>query len=172
MSRMILVSGLPNSGNTLTRAMIQRCAKAAQEKIECWIWHAGPLDGWPPQYKGQVPSHIVVPVRSEPIRLRSMRAWRRRPEDWPPEKCRESLFEFARTHGGVPLKLFPYEGLCSYPALVGGDIADWLRLPWVPFPQRVNGTAEGGLFDANAKHVEVLGCADDRLMVPLEPSEG
>jgi len=148
---MIVIAGLPSSGNRLVAAHVTR--GAGTESVQ--VWHG--TEGGPVMPKDLNERIVVViPVRSEHVRKRSVtrrervdggnfpvdaRAMRRWLVGW-----------MARV--GVESYWLSYEGLVADPDGAGRDLFDWLGFEWIPWPtEAAEHPFQGEVFDANAKHV-------------------
>lgn len=137
------------------RRFVGRCLAArGAPNAHAVIYHGGPgHPDWGGRARGA--THVVVPIRHPGYRRQSMY---RRQLDWaryPPAACHASIFRMALDHD-LPLYLLSYEALVADPEGVGRDLAEFLELPFVPWPAEVDGTnpTEGAVFDANAKYRE------------------
>ena len=149
---MIIISGLPSSGNRLVQALIKR--GAGGEKVI--LWHGDNVSPWrkaPPER-----AVIVIPVRSEwhrreSLRKRYARGDGRIPEDV--QRMRLNVAAFISRWNPLVLQV-PYEGLVQDPDVVGRQLFEDLGFEWTPWPSSSAKAGadpwDGPVFDANAAH--------------------
>lgn len=158
---MILIAGLPSSGNHIVythvrRGVVERDGAHSVEGVDretVQIWHG---DNESPNLKRPEGDRVVlvIPVRNEAVRKLSMTrrmekqkrgAFPRDDEAMRRNVARLIVREDARWYG------VSYEALVADPIRLGRDLFDWLGLPWVRWP--VEGLShQGPVFDANAAH--------------------
>jgi len=151
---MIVVAGLPRSGNHILRALILRCIRLKRrdptwQGEKCTVWHGA--EAAPVFDPGN--TRFVIPVRNPCYRLLSMRATKLPPGRWPEDACRKGVFN-AVVQLNAPVKLVSYEAFVQSPEDVGQDLISWLGYAWMPFPVGVNADAplNGAIFDGNEKY--------------------
>lgn len=171
---MVLVCGLPSSGNHLVRETILRCSRAQQPYTRklVLVWHGGPHDWTPKPTKEELKhARIVIPVRDPRCRKLSVKA-RGLPDNWPEDFCVGRVLAFAYEHR-LRVKHVSYEAFCLDGDGVGSDLAEWLGLPWIPFPDsiRPEDPARGALYDGNAKYAG-LAASDSPPPRPRRGSSG
>jgi hypothetical protein len=150
----ILVCGLPSSGNRLVETHIRRGidAKGVEETVQ--IWHG---DNERPMliYPEGERLVMVAPVRDEAMRQASIEKRERYhgghfPTD--PERCRRNMLSL-KVEMDLPIYFLSYEGLIANPGGLGRNLFGWLELPWVPWPtEESHDPAQpylGALYDAN-----------------------
>lgn len=155
---MILICGLPGSGNHMLRELV----RAAGGKP--LIWHGDselykefegdietPLLGPPPT---RIFTHAIMPVRNNWMRSRERALgstwWERhghKSQDSFVAALRETVISFIATRA-IPLKVVAYEHIVANPKL-GGRILAWADLPYADWPEPV--------VDGDAKYLEGLG---------------
>lgn len=155
---MILICGLPSSGNHLVYMHVRRGVevKYGPSSVEgvdretVQIWHG---DNERPNLKRPENDRIVfvIPVRNEAIRKLSMT--KRMAEQgrgaFPidNEAMRRNVVRLIVKEDARWCNV-SYEGLVADPRRLGRDLFDWLGLPWVRWPEF--GTKhQGPVFDAN-----------------------
>jgi hypothetical protein len=160
---MILICGLPSSGNHIVYIHVRRGVEAkygpqcpegvTRESVQ--IWHGDNVSPNIKRPEWDTRLMFVCPVRSESMRLRSVEKRtappRRKQLPMDREKMRHNVIMLAAQHGARVYNV-SYEGLVEDPEGVGRDLFEWLELPWVPWPtERPEGRAphEGPVFDAN-----------------------
>jgi hypothetical protein len=153
--RTILICGLPGSGNNLVRRFVERCAqKVGPRHARGVVFHGGPHHP-SASWRCRGATHVVIPVRHPGCRRQSMY---RRQLDWsryPPVPCAASIFRIV-VDDKLPVYLLSYEALVADPEGVGRDLAEFLELPYVPWPAAIDSEhpTEGAVFDANARHLQ------------------
>jgi len=150
---LILLSGLPRSGNNVLRHHIIRCREvgtAEQQMEKVLVWHGTEVlrdDGSDLRF--------VIPVRNPVIRVLAMRRNRMPEARWPEDVCRRAVF-CKIAERAAPVKLVSYEAFVQDPDAVAGDLIEWLELPWRPFPASTsmspNPPFDGPVFDGNSKY--------------------
>ena len=154
---MILIAGLPSSGNHVVRDHIKRGVESLGTSESVQIWHG---DNESPNITRPAGERLVfvVPVRSEATRLVSVQKrsdhGRLRVFPFDADLMRRNVWMLAVKHGARLYNL-SYEGLVQDPDGVGRNVFEWLALPWVPWPtERAPGRppCEGPVFDANKAH--------------------
>lgn len=152
---MILITGLPRSGNHVLRAMVLRCIRFKRrdpnwQGEKCTVWHGA--EAAPVFEPGN--TRFILPVRDPQFQRLSMRAVSLPSERFPEDACRRSVFR-AVVALNAPIKLVSYEAFVADPDGVGQDIIAWLGYQWVPFPAETpnaNPDIHGPVFDGNAKY--------------------
>ena len=151
---MIVISGLPRSGNHVIRAMVLRCIRMKRrdpnwQGEKCTVWHGAESA---PVFEPNR-TRFVIPVRDPHYRMLSMRATTLPPGRWPEDACRKGVFN-AIVALGAPVKLLSYEAFVANPDGVGQDLIAWLGYAWMPFPPEVkeHDPLNGAIFDGNAKY--------------------
>ena len=153
---MILVSGLPSSGNHLLLTHIERGVLAKGEPEAVQIWHG---DNKRPNLNREKGERLVmvVPVRDESMRAASVEKRIKHGGHFPTDvyTCRRHTMSLVVAEG-IPVYFVSYEGLLQNPDGLGQHLFEWLELPWVPWPEKADPTAaqphQGGLYDANKPH--------------------
>jgi len=163
---MILICGLPSSGNRLVQTHVNRgtIAKAGGEEgsevVE--IWHG--MNEYPRAVRliqnGQERDRImlVVPVRDETMRQASVakrEATEGKGNPLDVQLCRRNTLKLM-VEMDLPIHLLPYEGLVANPDKLGRHLFEWLGLPWVPWPTHASDDPAqpylGTLYNANDAH--------------------
>jgi hypothetical protein len=151
---MIVIAGLPRSGNHILRSMILRCIRMKRrdptwQGEKCTVWHGAES---PPVFE-EGKTRFVIPVRNPCYRMLSMRAAALPPGRWPEDACRKGVFN-AVVALKAPVKLVSYEAFVEAPEDVGQDLIAWLGYAWMPFPVGINAEAplNGAIFDGNEKY--------------------
>lgn len=161
---MILVCGLPSSGNRLLTAHIARGCKAnlgdaaslvvEPEVVQLWHGDRPTCDLTRPEGERIV---MVIPVRCEVMRQRSVARREKLGGHFPfdPDQSRTHVLAFAVRYQ-VPVRMVSYEGLVANPDAVGQELFRWLALPWVPWPDAESDNVQrpelGKIYDANEKY--------------------
>lgn len=134
---MIVVAGLPGSGNRLVRSLLQ----AAGAEVVIFHGRSGDL----PQ--GALPAAVVLTARNPWIRAQSMHTRGDAPS-WDfsrDEHYLRNILAFVVVHG-LPVRIIPYEAIIQDPGGVRCDLLGWLSLPTnTPWPSTIT--------DGNAKHL-------------------
>jgi len=167
---MILIAGLPSSGNHIVYIHVLRgvAAKYGANAVDgvnregVQIWHG---DNESPNVKRpewDTRLMVVIPVRSESVRKLSVekRTQGRRKLPTDRDKMRYNVVMLAAKHG-ARVHCVSYEGLVADPEGVGRDLFEWLELPWVPWPTEYPAgrkAHEGPVFDANAAYSPETQC--------------
>lgn len=143
---LVWVSGLPCSGNHITKSLIWRAGNHGDSKTHCTvkIWH-GKLE----HDHALMQTHetkIVIPIRNEVDRWRSMQRRKMNTTAYPVVETRDNVRDFANRFG-LPIFAFRYEDMMAYTDELYRDLLAWLGLPWIPLP-----TGEGCIEDAGKKY--------------------
>lgn len=155
---MILVAGLPSSGNRLVKEHIVRGVRTVDTKEVVQIWHG---DNRMPNLTRPDGERLrmVVPVRDEAARGASVqKRIREHGGHFPTEvqTMRKRVLGLVVSHD-IPVYFVSYEGLIANPEGLGKDLFAWLGLPWVPWPTEEapdpKQPYQGRLYNANAAHL-------------------
>ena len=158
---MIVIAGLPSSGNHLVFTHVRRGVEAkyssdtvvgvTREAVQ--IWHGDNVSPNITRPEGER-LVFVIPVRNEAVRKLSVHkrvshsARVMMPLDDP--TMRSNVVRLIAT-SDAPWYGVSYEGLVADPQRAGRDLFEWLELPWVDWPN--GGTRHSGPpFDANAAY--------------------
>ena len=148
---MILVAGLPASGNRLIVRQIEYGLTLARQREIVRVWH-----GMKSRLRlDDSPVRIVIPVRSERKRIQSIDSRPHGPGGVVGGRRVDTLYGSAademratvfRTvaEEALPVYLFSYEAMVRYPDSEGRTLFEWLRIPWPGWRETV--------MDANEKY--------------------
>jgi hypothetical protein len=153
----ILVSGLPSSGNRLIAEHIKRGVAAARSEEFVQIWHGDNEAPNVTRPEGERLA-VVMPVRGESFRLRSVDERLRRGEGVLPSdvaQMRANLVRFL-SWNDCPVYVLSLEGLAQSPEAEGRLLFTYLRLPWVPWPAAFSSDPRrpelGRVYDPNRRY--------------------
>jgi len=158
---MILIAGLPSSGNHLVFTHVRRGVEARDghlsvegvDRETVQIWHG---DNASPNLKRPEGDRVVfvIPVRNEAVRALSiakrMERQHRRTFPIDNDAMRRNVTRLI-VDNDAPWYAVSYEGLVADPNRSARNLFDWLGLPWVRWPE-VGSTHQGPVFDANEAH--------------------
>ena len=146
---MILVCGLPGSGNQFVCQQIVRGIQRYRDghgggknwtAEYCTIWHGPKPNAQALAAEEQV--RLVMPVRNEHCRLESVGRRAICMDDFPPEECRMAVCKLV-VETGAQLLIVSYEALVADPKQEGKRVTDFLGLPAIDWP----------VHDANHKYL-------------------
>lgn len=155
---MILIAGLPSSGNHLVythvrRGVVARDGEDSTEGVDretVQIWHG---DNESPNLKRPEGDRVVlvIPVRNEAVRklsmARRMEKHKRGAFPLDNETMRRNVAQLIVREDARWYSV-SYEALVADPGRLGRDLFDWLGLPWVRWPDE-GLSHQGPVFDAN-----------------------
>jgi len=158
---MILIAGLPSSGNHLVYTHVRRgvAARDGEHSVEgvdretVQIWHG---DNESPNLKRPEGDRVVlvIPVRNEAVRKLSlqlrMETQKRGPFPLDNDTMRRNVARLIVREDACWYGV-SYEGLIVDSERLGRDLFDWLGLPWVEWPDDGR-SHQGPVFDANKAH--------------------
>jgi len=151
---MIVISGLPRSGNHILRALVLRCIRMKRrdpswQGEKCTVWHGS--EKAPTFDAGS--TRFIIPVRDPHCRVASYKATGMPSGRFPEEACRRGVFR-AVVALDAPVKLVSYEAFVADPDGVGQELVAWLGYTWMAFPTdgRPGDPLNGPIFDGNAKY--------------------
>jgi hypothetical protein len=154
---MIVMAGLPRSGNHVIREHILRCIRRwrgldeskPHEKVA--IWHGTQQ---PPRFD-EKRTRFVIPVRDRRWQQASLHGKPElKPAQFPTDGCIKGVMR-AVLALNASVYYLSYEAFVADPNGVTQDLMRWLGYPWVPFPE---GPASpllphsGPPFDGNEKY--------------------
>jgi len=156
---LVIVTGLPSSGNRLVADMVKRCSldgSPRDEVLPSWnkpcevnIWH-----GIPPGPRQYEVTRLILLTRSPFCRMQSQlrngeAGWdvkTRQPSEFGESYLFQSVMRYALGHQ-IEVMPLTYEALVQAPDKVGRYVAEWLGLSWIPF------TKQDPIVDGNAKYL-------------------
>ena len=155
---MIIVAGLPSSGNRLVMEVIRRGVESASTGEVVQIWHGERAAPTLVDLREGERIMVVIPVRSERCRKLSIEEkLKQHGGSFPtsPEDMRKGVLRFVLDRD-CPLYVLSYEGLVEDPVGVLTDLYEWLGLPPQPPPEGTEGELKErhAIFNANERHLK------------------